>query len=299
MKTALPPLGCEVKRNEPLWRHTSMQVGGLASLLVEPKTVEDLRSCLRWVHEENVSVFVLGSGTNVIFSDHGFNGLVIQLAGRNTNVRMQEDRIFAPAGAALAQVAWEACKEGFSGLEFACGIPGSVGGAVVMNAGTRHGEIKEALESVIVLQPEKDDLRPLSVSDLALDYRTSKLRRNTIITEAVFRLTRVNQKSCIDRAQRWLEDRRSRLPSGPSSGCIFRNPFPETSAGWLIDKAGCKGMRVGQSRVSEKHANFIINDGFNNAADVFALITRVKERVLQIFNIELTEEVEIVASEGR
>jgi len=285
-----------VKHDEPLWRHTSMRVGGPACVFAEPRTIEELAAFMKWASAQAVPTYVLGAGTNVIFGDRGFHGAVIAMSSGPMQLEERAGLISVSAATPLSRVAWEMARRGLSGLEFACGIPGSVGGGVVMNAGTKHGEVGDTLVHVLAQGPEHPEPDIVSTAQLELGYRTSSLRgrRGRIAIRAAFRLESTDPDKCLARARHWVKERSERLPTGASSGCIFRNPSPEMPAGRLIDEAGCKGLRVGSARVTDCHANFILNEGTNNASEVLSLIDRVKREVNARFGIELTEEVEIV-----
>ena len=236
---------------------------------------------------------VLGGGTNTLFSDEGFAGLVI----RTNHVRgfsIGGSRITAAGGESFASVARTACEAGLSGLEWACGIPGAVGGAVAMNAGTREGDVAAILESVA--SASVDGVVKRSCHDLALGYRESAYRVGDLaeaVVEATFELVASTPERTRALAGRLLAEREAKFPSGATAGCTFRNPPEGPSAGELLDRAGCKGMRVGAARVSERHANFIVNEGERNAADILRLIDAMRDRVRAAFGIELVEELVI------
>ena len=289
----LSPRGIEelLRSEVPLWEHTSIRAGGPASLYAQPASVDHLQAVVQWAQRAGRPFVVLGGGSNVVFPDTGFDGLVIRmtsLCGR----RVEGTRVRVAAGERLAEVAWWATKLGLAGLEWACGIPGSIGGAVVMNAGTRNGDIAGVLSSVDVLTEEH--VNAVSVESLRLGYRTSALLERDfrgIVVEAALDLRRDHPMVCLERARSSIEERLRRLPVGASAGCIFRNPASGPSAGELLDRAGCRGLRVRQAKVSNRHANVILNEGINNASDVIALIEQMKHRVLDAFGVELREEV--------
>ncbi|MBU0595352.1 UDP-N-acetylmuramate dehydrogenase [Candidatus Bipolaricaulota bacterium] len=275
----------------PLADHTSIRAGGPARYYCRPADLGALGCAIRWAEERGLPVVALGGGSNVIFHDSGYPGLVLHTTGLR-GVAVEREHVTAASGERLSSVAWSACRSGLSGLEWACGIPGTVGGAVVMNAGTREGGIADVLRHVSVL--DSRDRKEFTAADLDLGYRTSALltgRETGIIVEAEFALRSADADACLNRARELLEGRLARLPVGASAGCIFRNPEIGPRAGELLDRAGCKGMRHGDARVSEIHANFIVNDGRNNAADVFGLIERMKAAVRDAYGIELQEEV--------
>ena len=243
-----------------------------------------------------IPVVTLGAGTNVVFGDEGYPGLVLstrELQG----MRIDGRRLMAAAGEPLSRVAWSACEAGLSGIEWACGIPGSIGGAVVMNAGARGGDMADVLTSVEILTDERA-IEEIPAESLRLGYRTSALLTGDlpgVVIGATFTLRRDDPAHCLERARVTIEERLRRLPVGASAGSIFRNPKAGPTAGELLDRAGCKGLKIGRARVSEKHANIIVNEGTNNASDVLGLIWQMKRRVKDTFGVELCEEVIIYA----
>jgi len=289
------PSGIEalLERDVPLWEHTSIRVGGPARFYARPTSIDELCVSLRWARDRSLSYVVLGRGSNVVFPDSGFSGLVIHTSGLRGR-RVEGVFLRAAAGERLADVAWWTTGSGLSGIEWACGIPGTIGGAVAMNAGADGGDIASVLVLADVLTDE--GIVAVPADSLALGYRTSSLLTGDlpgIVVEATFGLRRDDPRTCLDRARSSIEKRLRRLPVGASSGCIFRNPDAGPTAGELLERAGCKGLRVGRAVVSTRHANVIINEGVENAGDVLMLIDRMKERVLDAFGVELREEVVI------
>jgi UDP-N-acetylmuramate dehydrogenase len=284
-------IGDLLRSGVPLWECTSIRVGGPASLYAQPATVDQLQAVVQRAQRADCPFVVLGGGSNVVFPDAGFNGLVIRTTGL-CGRRAEGTRVRVGAGERLAEVAWWSTKLGLAGLEWACGIPGSIGGAVVMNAGTRTGDIAGVLSSVDVLTEERVNAVP--VESLRLGYRTSALLEGDfrgIVVEAMLELRRDHPAVCLERARSSIAERLRKLPIGASAGCIFRNPASGLSAGELLDRAGCKGLRVRQAKVSNQHANVILNEGTNNASDVLELIEQMKHRALDAFGVELHEEV--------
>jgi UDP-N-acetylenolpyruvoylglucosamine reductase len=283
-----------IAENVPLWPLTSMRVGGAARWLANPNTVSDLSTIFAWIQEQRLPHAVLGGGSNVLFGEGGFPGVVIctrQLKG----IRLNGTSVVVAAGERLSELAKELNRSGLSGLEWACGIPGTVGGAVVMNAGTRDGDMAAVLENIQILTPS--GVRRWPVEDLKLGYRTSDLRTGClegIVLEVALKLHRDEPAHCIQREELILKSRRKTQPLGASSGCIFKNPETGPPAGMLLDRAGCKGLRVGTATVSTLHANFIVNEGSQNAADVLALIDCMRTRVLEQHGITLRQEVKVI-----
>jgi UDP-N-acetylmuramate dehydrogenase len=282
------------RRDEPLAPHSTFGIGGPARLFVEVRTKEEgaevVQECLRLGER----YLVIGKGSNSLFDDRGYNGVVI-LNRIDTVVAEPEGRYVAGAGASFALLGVRSARAGWRGLEFASGIPGSVGGAVVMNAGANGQETSDTLISVESINAQ-GELIVRSIGDLEFSYRTSPFQGGSeMIVEAQFQL-----HPCREARQRQIEivnGRRVTQPYGePSVGCIFRNPIGE-SAGRLIDCSGLKGLRVGGAEVSACHANFIVNGGGATASDVLELIRLVKERVRERTGIELCEEVRLVPYE--
>jgi len=270
---------------------TSLRVGGPARYYSAPEDLVRLQQAVRWAKEMSLPVTVLGGGTNLVFHDGGFQGLVISTT-KLRGLAVESIRVVAAAGERLSPIAWRACRAGLSGLEWACGIPGTVGGAIVMNAGTREGEIAAVLKRVACLSDGA--VREMAAAQLELGYRTSAIlsgQQTGVIIEAVLELHPCDPDAALERARSLLTARVERLPLGASAGSIFRNPSAGPPAGSLLEQAGCKGMRLGDARVSRVHANVIVNDGRDNARDVLGLMERMKASVREAFGIELEEEV--------
>lgn len=283
-----------VSEGSPLWPLTSMHIGGPASYLVEPRTEQDLEEILIWSRSQSLQHLILGAGTNVLFADDGFPGIVIQTHHLDS-VEINGNIVTAQCGANLTELSRHLNSIGLSGMEWACGIPGTIGGAVVMNAGAQGGDIASVLSDVRLLTPE--GVKELPAEQLKLGYRTSALlagKLEGIVLSAAFSLREDAPEHCLSRGREILETRRQTQPAGASSGCIFKNPEAGRTAGELLDRAGCKGLRVGRAVVSTKHANFIINESENNADDVLKLIERMKLRVRGAHGIDLHEEVVII-----
>ncbi|MCX7887958.1 MAG: UDP-N-acetylmuramate--L-alanine ligase, partial [Verrucomicrobiae bacterium] len=293
---ALLSAGAVVRHNEPMWRHTSMRVGGPAEWFVVPADERDLAVLLRYCHGQGIPVTVVGRGTNLLVRDGGITGVVVHLDGPEfARIEVCGERIVARCGARLKLVVREACKHEVGGLEFLYGIPGSLGGALRMNAGAMGRELFEVVERVRYMsycgEVGEEDARCLRVT-----YRGCPLFQNHIALSAVLRGRR-SPRGQIEAVIREFEQRRAATqPSQPSAGCVFKNP-PGMPAGRLIDELGLKGVRIGGARISEKHANFIVNDGQATASDVLRLMELVCERVRRERGIELEPEVMILGRE--
>jgi len=279
-----------IRRGIPLCTYTSLRAGGTARFLCGPPDADGIVRALRWAAAEGVAWTILGGGTNTLFSDAGFEGLVIRTDGVRGH-SIEGTQLAASAGEPFAALARFACDAGLSGLEWACGIPGSVGGAVAMNAGTREGDVATVLESVG--SGSVDGVAKRSCRDLALGYRESAYRAGDLaeaVVEATFELVASTPERTRAYAERLLSEREAKIPAGATAGCTFRNPSEGPTAGELLDRAGCKGMQFGAARVSEQHANFIVNEGERNAADILRLIDAMRDRVRDAFGIELVAE---------
>jgi UDP-N-acetylmuramate dehydrogenase len=283
-----------VQAGVSLHSHTTLRVGGRARFFATPSSGSETVEVLRWAEAEGLTWVPLGAGTNVLFADAGFAGTVVGLSGLQ-GVTVEGTELRASAGEPLSCVAQRACQAGLSGLEWACGIPGTVGGAVAMNAGTREGETAHVLATITSIH--LDGLRIRPAETLAFGYRKSPFLTgdlHEVVTQALFELAHSTPARAVETAQRLLSERRRKFPIGATAGCTFRNPPDGPTAGELLDRAGCKGLRVGEAHVSTQHANFILNDGLENAADVLALIEEMKRRVKKTFDVDLVEEIVVL-----
>jgi UDP-N-acetylmuramate dehydrogenase len=286
-------VGVKTSRDEPLARFTTMRVGGPADLFVIAHNRMELRALIRFARARALPHVVLGRGSDVVISDRGIRGLVIQ--NRAEGSRIDGDRYVAESGVPMARAATETQRAGLSGLEFGLAIPGTVGGAVWANAGAHESDVAAILQSADVLLADGTEAR-LAAEDLDLAYRDSRLKHGRagqpaeVVLAATFRLTAASAdviRQRLDDIRRW---RQAHQPLGiPSAGSFFRNPAGD-SAGRLIDVAGLKGVRLGGASVSEKHANFIVNDRRGTAADVRALGDHVRDNVERRFRVRLEHE---------
>lgn len=283
----------DVRLWEPLRRHTTFRIGGPADVLAVPRSAEELRAVVAWLYEHGEAFVVLGRGSNVLVSDRGVRGVVVKVAGGLDRVRWEGGRVVAEAGAGLPKLSLRAAARGLAGLEFAAGIPGSVGGGVVMNAGAHGRSLAEVVWAVRVVRPQGEERWPAEA--LGFAYRTSRLQREAgVVVEVELELQPAPAREVLDRTQRWLQQRGATQPvQMPSSGCVFRNP-PGDAAGRLIELCGAKGMREGGVQISTVHANYVVNTGGGRAEDVLRLVERVRERVRRTFQVELELEVQLV-----
>ncbi len=284
----------EVRQDEPLSAHTSFRIGGPADWLALPHSVQALQATVRAAHETGTPLTILGSGTNVLVRDGGVRGMVLRLAENLAAIRVQGEEIDAEAGALMRDVAEAAARHGLGGLEFACGIPGSLGGAVRMNAGAYGGEMKDVVRWVDVVD-ENADLRRLGCDQMQFAYRRSILSEtHAIVASAGLGLAPADPEAVRTRMAELQAQREARQPLDlPSAGSVFKRP-PGQYAGKLIEDAGCKGLQVGQAQVSPKHAGFVVNLGGATAADVLELIRQVQARVAANSGVTLELEIRVI-----
>jgi UDP-N-acetylmuramate dehydrogenase len=279
--------------DEPLSRHTSFRIGGPADWYVFPADVEDLTALLRVCREREIPTFAIGNGTNLLVSDQGFRGVVVDLKKACGTLRADGEQVIAGSAVRIKRLtAW--CEErGLGGLECLSGIPGTVGGALRMNAGAFGGEISDRLRWIEGIAPDGTRQR-WAKSDVDFGYRRAGGLEDRIVVEAAFGLTRTDAALLTARRKEILRKRNARQPLEVSSaGSVFKRPEGDY-AGRLIEAAGCKGLRVGDAMVSSKHANFIVNLGKATASEVHTVIERVREQVEQKFGVVLELEIELV-----
>jgi UDP-N-acetylenolpyruvoylglucosamine reductase len=281
-----------IRRDEPMAKHTTLRVGGLADFYVEPANENDLSAILKFCSERDLKFFILGRGSNLLVRDGGFRGVVICLQTPEfSRVEIDGTRIRAGAGAKQKTVAVEAKRAGLSGVEFLEGIPGSIGGALRMNAGAMGGETFNAVESVRVMD-FAGNIRELTPSEMSGRYRSCATLKNHIALSVVFKCVPQPREEIEARMKAFSEKRWSSQPAAPSAGCMFKNPAT-IPAGKLIDELGLKGTKIGGARVSLEHGNFLVNDGNATAKDVLNLIELLRQKAQAERGIELSPEVEI------
>jgi UDP-N-acetylenolpyruvoylglucosamine reductase len=282
-----------IRRNESLAKHTTLRVGGPADVYVEPASEEDLAGVLTFCNEREPSFFVIGRGSNLLVRDGGFRGVIICLVHASfSRIEVDGERLRCGAGATLKNVAVEAKRNGLSGVEFLEGIPGSVGGALRMNAGAMGGATFDAVESVRLMD-FTGNVRELKPGEISVEYRNCAALKTNIALGVVFKCRPAPRVEIEQRMKAFNEKRWESQPAAPSAGCTFKNP-PTIPAGKLIDELGLKGTRVGGAVVSAEHGNFIVNDGKATARDVLELIAFLQARAKEARGIELQTEVEIV-----
>lgn len=283
----------QYKIEEPMSSHITFRVGGNADCYVKP-SIQQLPEVLELCRQYQLPFMVIGNGSNLLVGDKGIRGVVIELGKPASEVRIEEDKIIAEAGAMLSAVARQAAKEGLSGMEFASGIPGTIGGAVVMNAGAYGGEMKDIITSVTVLTKEGEK-KKLSLEELDLGYRHSCIpKKEYIVLSAELHLISEEKEKIEARMEELKQQRVLKQPlEYPSAGSTFKRP-EGYFAGKLIQDAGLRGFQVGGAQVSEKHCGFVINKEHATAADIDGLIKEVQHRVEQQFGVKLETEVKYV-----
>lgn len=286
----------EILTMEPMKNHTTFRIGGPADALALPKTEEEAAEIVRFCHEHAQPYYVIGNGSNLLVSDEGYRGLVLQLYRNFNEIRVEQETLTVQSGAMLAAIARTAWQHGLTGLEFASGIPGTIGGAVVMNAGAYGGEIRDVLREVTVLTRE-GEVRRVPADELELGYRTSIIpKKGWIVLGAVLQLKKGDPEQIRARMEELKEQRITKQPLDlPSAGSTFKRP-EGYFAGKLIMDAGLRGFAVGGAQVSEKHCGFVVNRGDATAEDVWTLICEVRRRVKEAFGVELEPEVKLLGS---
>ena len=301
--------GANVRFEEPMSRHTSLRVGGPADVYVTPQEQSDLVLLVRWIQENTLPCFIIGNGSNLLVRDKGMRGIVISMKHclqdiQHTELNKKTVTVTSGAAAGLNTLCKYATGNGFKGMNFALGIPGSVGGAIVMNAGTSHGSMADVTTAVSILCPDGE---PVRIEKHALRFRYRELdwkeipgvsgMKNPIILEGEFLLSVADKHEIEKEAKAILQKRSAIQPlHQKSAGCFFKNPATGKSAGELIDMAGLKGKQIGDAQVSTIHANFIINKNRATAADFLELKELIQETVLTTFNVTLEPEVKIVGT---
>jgi UDP-N-acetylmuramate dehydrogenase len=300
--------------NEPLAHHTSLRIGGAARFFFEARSVEDLRIALHWSKLHSVPVVLLGGGTNVLVCDEGFDGLVITYQARNWNIKDSsakgatgtEGVLYGEAGVPIGRLAWSVGGQGWSGLEWAAGLPGSLGGAIYGNAGCYGGDIAGILCRGWVLVG--DTVEEWMLEQFDFGYRTSRLKQQTannspdapdrpaVVLAAELQLVRGDTVLLMETMKNIATRRKEATPAGSSCGSVFKNPPDAPPAGQLIDQAGVKGTRIGGAEISSHHANYIVNLGDASSSDVLRLIALARDSVFNYAGVTLELEIQIVGN---
>ena len=276
--------------------HTYFKVGGNADILLQPSEVDQIADALKICKEKSIPYYIVGNGSNILVKDGGIRGVVIKLSSLN-NISVSGNEIEAGCGSLLKDVSDEALNNSLTGFEFACGIPGSVGGAVFMNAGAYNGEISGVIKEAKVMNND-GDIYTISKDDLELGYRTSKvMKEGLIVIEATFTLEKGDKVKIKDRIDELTKKREEKQPlEYPSAGSTFKRP-EGYFAGKLIQDSGLKGFSIGGAAVSKKHSGFVINKGNATAKDVLDVIKHVQQEVNKQFGVELKPEVRIIGED--
>lgn len=289
IETMVP--GEDILRKEPMSRHTTFRIGGEADCLIRVRSEEQLQKLIPYLRQIGVPYFLLGRGSNLLVSDYGYRGAILQLSGALSEIQIEGTRVTAGAGALLSAVSMQAADAGLAGLAFAAGIPGTVGGGTVMNAGAYDGELSQVVESVRVLSQDGEILT-LDNETMDFGYRSSIIRnKDFIVLQVVFHLTEGDPEQIKNHISELHAKRKEKQPlEYPSAGSTFKRP-EGYFAGKLIMDAGLRGFQIGGARVSDKHCGFVINTGKATAADVADVIAEVQERVKERFGIQLEREI--------
>lgn len=291
----IPGYSGVIVTDEPLKNHTSYKIGGKAKYYTFPENVKDLISVLEYAANSEIPFFIIGGGSNLLFSDKGFPGVVIDLTRHFKKIEISDEKIVTEAGARLSNLVRACADNSLSGFEELTGVPGTVAGAVVMNAGAFGSEISRNLTEISVLN-HKLNLSSVKRDNLNFEYRKSSLPEGWIILSCTFEaITGIPSEEIKEKGRRFLDRRKSTQPLDCySAGSVFKNPEHAPPAGKLIDMAGLKGLRVGGAEVSGKHGNFIINRGDATAQDVLKIIDIVREKVFRDFRVSLELEIKLV-----
>ncbi|EKE16262.1 MAG: UDP-N-acetylenolpyruvoylglucosamine reductase [uncultured bacterium] len=310
-------MGIQIQENVLLASYTTFKIGGPARFFVAVKNEEEILQALEYAKKNKINFFILGGGSNIVVSDNGFEGLVIKM--ENTKRKIQDETIEVGAGISLAELVSEAAKNGLAGLEWAAGIPGTLGGAVRGNAGAFGGEMAKIIESISAIEISENNIRinKYTNQQCGFGYRTSffKKQSNLIVTSARMRFEKGDSEKISNEIKEIIRKRVAKQPQGfGSAGSFFKNPVVENKkiierfekdletsvregkipAGWLIEESGIVGKKIGGAMISEKHANFIINTGNATAEDVIMLASFVKQQVRDKFGVQLFEEVQYI-----
>lgn len=286
----------EIRVDELLSKHTTYKIGGKADIFVMPSSNEKVRDCIKLAKENNIDFYILGRGSNVLASDDGFRGIVINLADKFSNIDINDTCLTAQAGASIISASVRAQKAGLTGLEFVCGVPGTVGGAVAMNAGCYGSEMSNVLVKCKVVN-DKNEIIELSKDDLDMSYRHTNIEeKNYVLLEATMQLEKGDAEQIKEKMNELNERRKKVQPlEYPNAGSVFKRPNIENCyPGQLIEEAGFKGFKIGGAEVSTMHANFIVNAGDAKAKEVWEIISEIKAKVKEMSNIDLELEQKIL-----
>ena len=284
--------------DELMKNHTTYGIGGPVDLFILPSNKEDLIKVFEISKKYNQEVNVVGSGSNLLVSDNGIRGVVICIKNCLNNLDVEDNKIYAECGVMLGKLVKHSIKNNLKGLENLIGVPGTLGGALIMNAGAWGGEISNCLESVELIDPDKNKVIKLSKSEIDFSYRSSSFKNGSILLSALFHMDYSDKKMIEDSSKIAQFGRKDTQPLNyRSAGSVFKNPSKEKPAGMLIDKAGLKGLTIGGAQISEKHANFFINKENAKANDMLMLIKKAKNMVKEKFDVDMNLEVKLMGFE--
>lgn len=288
-------LNCIVRYDEPLKNHTTFKIGGNCIALIEPREVSDIVETIKICRENSIKFFVIGNGSNLLVPDEGYNGVIIKLKGEFSTIQVEGEYLIVNSGAKLSEVYTVAYENSLTGFEFASGIPGTIGGAIYMNAGAYGGEMKDIVESVQVLDLDNFELRELKNEELEFSYRKSIIqRKNYIVTTIKLKLQKGNKEEINAVYEDLRERRNSKQPLNfGSAGSTFKRPEGHF-ASKLIEDAGLKGYHINDAWVSEKHSGFVVNKGNASYKEVMDIIEYVQKVVFEKFGVKLETEVRIL-----
>jgi UDP-N-acetylmuramate dehydrogenase len=286
----------EAIKDAPMREYTTLRIGGKAELMVSPQDIESLRGVILFAQDSHIPYLVIGNGSNLLVKDSGIAGIVINLRKGFNTMKLSHDFLWAQAGCSLRRLIDYTSENSLSGLEYLSGIPGSVGGALAMNAGAQGKELGDFVHSLEIMGSD-GNVEEVERGNLEFSYRSLKVEKGAVILSALFKLNREQRDVIEGRKSGFLKSRKEMQPIDSfSAGCVFKNP-PGLSAGKLIEEVGLKGMKVGGAVVSPLHANFIINSGDATAQDVITLIGMIKKRVYEEKGIEFELEIQIVGED--
>ena len=284
-------------KNESLKKHTTFGVGGKAKIFIIPKSCEDIIKIIQFSRKNKVKTTFIGSGSNIVASDKGYNGIIISLKKAFNKISFSNNEIKVESGTMLSSMVKKAINKGYKGFESLVGVPGTVGGALIMNAGAHGSEISELFISARTID-NNGEIKFYKRSDINFSYRDSSFSKEEILLDAKFKLIEGSQEKINQKKKDVSIKRKTSQPlSYKSAGSIFKNPSDKVAAGYLIDQAGLKGLRIGDAEISQKHANFIINHGKAKASEIINLINIMQNKVKNMFDVKLELEVKIIGEE--
>ena len=293
LENDLKNIGASYRINEPMKKHTTFGIGGPVDFLILPTDNSQISNIIKSINNNNIKFCFLGSGSNILISDEGIRGAVISLKKSSKKIIFKDSTVFAECGVMLSALVQEIHKHNITGFETLMGVPGTLGGALIMNAGAFGSEISNNLLFVNAIDIN-GNIKKYFVEDIEFSYRNSNFSENEILIDALFKCETDSEKLINDKKNIASNQRKKTQPlTYKSAGSIFKNP-ENIAAGYLIDKAGLKGMQIGEARISEKHANFIVNLGNAKCEDVLSLIKIIKNKILKLYGIELELEIKII-----